>query len=333
MKRNVRQRPLQLDHLRAFDAVARRLSFSAAADELHLTQSAISRQIKALEQDLGAPLFNRGTRRVELSAAGQTLRHTVTLMLEQLDRAVREIRSRGGRPRVSVSTFASFASLWLMPRLAAFQKANPDYDIRLSTTDHLTPLDDPEQDTVLRYCEPGAAPPIAEWLFGELITPVASPHLLAQARTGAAPPLDKPSDVARHTLLEEDDPRPSTSYQLSWRRWLDEHGMSGLQPQRWLYLNFTYQQVQGALAGQGIALARLALVHDLLEGGELVELFDGRCRLTGSHAYYLIQLPLAQQRPELSRFVEWVRGEAALTRRALGEDTAPRPTDRAVAGP
>jgi LysR family glycine cleavage system transcriptional activator len=323
MKKTLRQRPLQLDHLRTFDAVARRLSFSAAANELHLTQSAISRQIKALEEDLGAPLFSRGTRRVELSAAGLTLRHTLTPLLDQLDRVVRDIRSRGGRPRVSVSTFASFASLWLMPRLAAFQKANPDFDIRLSATDHMTSLDDPEQDIVLRYCEPDMAP-MGERMFGELITPVASPHLLAQARTGAAPPLDQPSDVARHTLLEEDDPRPSTSYQLSWRRWLDEHGMSGLQPQRWLYLNFTYQQVQGALAGQGIALARLALVHDLLEGGELVELFDGRCRIAGTFGYYLIQLPLAQQRPELVRFVEWVRAEATLTRRALGEEADTR---------
>ncbi|HEY6353736.1 MAG TPA: LysR family transcriptional regulator [Burkholderiaceae bacterium] len=323
--KTLRQRPLQLDQLRTFDAVARRLSFSAAADELHLTQSAISRQIKALEQELGAPLFNRGTRRVELSAAGLTLRHTVTQMLDQLDRAVREIRGRGGRPRVSVSTFASFASLWLMPRLAAFQKANPDFDIRLSATDHITSLDDPEIDAVLRYCEPEAAPPIAERLFGELITPVASPHLLEQARSGVAPPLAKPADVTRHALLEEDDPRPSTSYQLSWRRWLDEHGLSGMQPQRWLYLNFTYQQVQGALAGQGIALARLALVHDLLEGGELVELFDGRCRIPGTFAYYLIQMPLAQPRPEFARFVEWVRAESSRTRHALGDGgTAPR---------
>ncbi|HTP75226.1 MAG TPA: LysR family transcriptional regulator [Burkholderiaceae bacterium] len=326
MKKTVRQRPLALDQLRTFDAVARRLSFSAAADELHLTQSAISRQIKALEEELGAPLFNRGTRRVELSAAGLSLRHTLTPMLEQLDRVVRDIRIRGGRPRVSVSTFASFASLWLMPRLAAFQKANPDFDIRLSATDHMTSLDDPEQDVVLRYCEPELATPIAERMFGELITPVASPHLLAQSRAGAAPPLEKPADVARHTLLEEDDPRPSTSYQLSWRRWLDEHGMSGLQPQRWLYLNFTYQQVQGALAGQGIALARLALVHDLLAGGELVELFDGRCRIAGTYGYYLIQLPLAQPRPELERFMQWARAEAAATRRALGE-ADPLPDD------
>src|SRR5262245_49960422 len=320
-----RQRPLQLDQLRTFEAVARHLSFSAAADELHLTQSAVSRQIKALEQDLGAALFNRGTRRVELSAAGVALRYTVTQLLEQLDRTVREIRGRGGRPRVSVSTFASFASLWLMPRLAAFQKANPDFDIRLSATDHMTALDEPELDTVLRYCASADAPPVAERLFGELITPVVSRQLLEQSRSGAAPPLVVPTDLARHTLLEEDDPRPSTSYQLSWRRWFDEHQLSGQQPQRWLYLNFTYQQVQGALAGQGVALARLALVHDLLEGGELVELFDGRCRIAGTFAYYLIQLPLAPPRAELRRFLDWVHAEAARTRHALGEPDQPSP--------
>ena len=321
-----RQRPLQLDHLRTFDAVARRLSFSAAANELHLTQSAISRQIKALEQDLGAPLFNRGTRRVELSVAGLTLRHTVTQLLDQLDRAVREIRGRGGRPRVNVSTFASFASLWLMPRLAAFQRAHPDFDIRLSATDHLTALDEPEVDLVLRYCEPEAAAPIAEHLFGELLTPVANAHLLEQARAGAIPPLAQPADLARHSLLEEDDPRPSTAYRLSWQRWFNEQGVGGLQPQRWLYLNYTHQQVQGALAGQGIALARIPLVHDLLERGELVELFDGRCRMPSVHAYFMLRLPLAQARPELELFIEWVRQEAARTRLALGEADAAVPS-------
>jgi len=313
------QRPLRLDQLRTFEVVARRLSFSAAAEELHLTQSAISRQIKSLEDDLGSAVFNRGTRHVELTAAGSALRHTVTQMLDQLDRAVRDIRGRGGRPRVSVSTFASFASLWLMPRLAAFQKDNPDFDIRLQTADRLNALDEPELDALLRYCDPHNAPPIAERLFGEQVTPVASARLIEQSRIGSAPPLRTPADLAAHTLLEEDDPRPINAYPLSWRRWLSEHGQAGLQPQRWLYLNFTHQQVQGALAGQGIAMARLALVHELLERGELVELFGGRCRLASATTYYLIELPLAQPRPELQRFLQWVRDEAARTRRALGE--------------
>lgn len=271
---------------------------------------------------MGAPLFNRGPRHVELSAAGISLRQAVTQLIDQLDRAVREIRNRGGRPRVSVSTFASFASLWLMPRLVAFQQDHPDFDIRLSATDRLNTLDEPELDALLRYCEPANAPQRAERLFGELITPVASARLPEQSRVGAAPPLQCPADLAHHTLLEEDDPRPINAYPLSWRRWLEQHGAAGLQPQRWMYLNFTHQQVQGALAGQGIALARVALVHDLLERGELVELFEGR-RLACSATYYLVQLPLAQTRPELQRFMQWVRDEAARTRQALGEPAMP----------
>lgn len=322
----MKSRPLRLDHLRTFDAVARRLSFSAAADELHLTQSAISRQIKALEEDLGATLFNRGTRHVELSAAGRALNQSLAALLAQLDRTVREIRVRGGRARVSVSTFASFASLWLMPRLAAFQKTHPDFDIRLSATDRLSALDEPELDVILRYGLPDIVPPGAERLFDEVITPVASARLLEQATSGAAPPLERPTDLARHTLLEEDDPRPASAYQLSWRRWLAEQGLPGLQPQRWLYLNFTHQQVQGALAGQGIALARVPLVHDLLERGELVELFGGRGRMGSTAAYYLIELPQVQSRPELRRFVEWVRAEAEGTRRALGTALPAPPT-------
>ena len=92
---------------------------------------------------------------------------------------------------------------------------------------------------------------------------------------------------------------------MAWRRWLDEHGMGGTQPQRWLYLNFTHQQVQGALAGQGIALARLALVQDLLEGGELVELFDGRCRMPGSTAAMLLLTPIRLTRMTSATTSAW----------------------------
>ena len=128
------RRPLSLDGLRAFEAVARRLSFSAVADELHLTQSAISRQIKALETELGAALFNRGTRKVELTAAGVLLRQAVLPALDGIDRSVRQIRVAQGRRAVSVTTFASFATLWLLPRLAGFQQQHPDIEIRISAT-------------------------------------------------------------------------------------------------------------------------------------------------------------------------------------------------------
>jgi len=318
------RRPLSLDGLRAFEAVARRLSFSGAADELFVTQSAVSRQIKSLEGELGAPLFNRGTRKVELTSAGEMLRQAVLPALEGIDRSVRQIRVAQGRRGVSLSTFASFATLWLMPRLAAFQQQHPDIDIRLSATDVRAEMDDPELDLVLRYDLAANLPAGAEPMFGEVLTPVASPWLLQQAASGQAPPLRQPLDLAAHALLEEDDPRPSAEY-LSWRHWLRLMGQPGLEPRRWVYLNYTHQQVQGALAGQGVALARMALVHDQISRGELVEPFGAAGRIGAPSAYWLIPLPGARLRPELRAFLAWVRAEAAITRAALGEAPAASP--------
>ena len=149
-----RHRPLAVGPLRAFEAVARRLSFSAAAEELYLTQSAISRQIRSLEEELGATLFKRGTRHVELAPDGKLLLSAVEPMLERLDSTVRQIRSTRGRRVVNVTTFASFASLWLIPRLEAFQREHPDMDIRVSALDQLVEIDDSEFDVALRYAAP-----------------------------------------------------------------------------------------------------------------------------------------------------------------------------------
>ncbi|HOB95943.1 MAG TPA: LysR substrate-binding domain-containing protein [Aquabacterium sp.] len=311
------RRPLSLDGLRAFEAVARRLSFSAAADELHLTQSAISRQIKALETEVGAPLFTRGTRKVELTADGQTLRQALLPALDGIDRAVRQIRVSRGRRSVRLSTFASFASLWLLPRLPGFQQQHPDIDIRITATDALIELDDPDLDLALRYDQPGAVPPTAEPMFGELLTPVVSPWLLQQTFSGQAPPLRRPADLAAHALLEDDYHRPANDM-LSWRHWLRAQGLGDLEPRRWVFLNFTHQQIQGALAGQGVALARLALVHDALARGELVEPFGPAGRLGAPSAYWLLPLPGARLTAELRAFLAWVRAEASATRAALG---------------
>ncbi len=313
------RRPLPLTDLRSFEAVARRLSFSAAAAELFVTQSAISRQIKALETHLGTPLFIRGTRKVELTTAGQALRQALLPALDGIDRAVRQIRVAQGRRHVNVSTFASFATLWLLPRLAPFQQQHADIDIRISAADALVDLDDPGIDVALRYDFADNVPPGAEPMFGERLTPVASPILLAQARAGLASPLDTAADLAAHALLEEDDHRPS-AYSLSWRRWLREMGQPALEPRRWIYLNYTHQQVQGALAGQGIALARLAMVHEQIERGELVEPFGPAGRLDGPAGYWLLPLPGARLTTELQAFIVWVRDEAARTRRALAGD-------------
>jgi LysR family transcriptional regulator, glycine cleavage system transcriptional activator len=322
MSSRSRHRPLSLGNLRAFEAVARRLSFSAAAEELFVTQSAVSRQIKGLEDELGAPLLVRGTRHVELTQSGRVLLQAVEASLSRIDAGVRHIRQTRSRKRVSVTTFASFGSLWLLPRIEAFQREHPDIDIRVSAIDAITELDDPELDLALRYCRPAQAPVGATRLFGEILTPVVSRSLAEQIGRGQAPPLRHPADLAQHTLAEEDDTKTSTGY-LSWRRWLTLHDQPGLQPRRWLYLNFTYQQVQAALAGHGVALARVALVFDALQRGELVEPFGAGGRIESPFMYWLVVAPASRARPEVIQFSEWVLEHASLTRQAIGEGHAP----------
>jgi LysR family transcriptional regulator, glycine cleavage system transcriptional activator len=300
--------------MRAFEAVARRASFSAAAEELHLTQPAVSRQIKGLEDEIGTALFNRGTRRVELTSAGAQLLRSVLPLLQRLDTTVRQIRRAGGRRHVSITTFASFASLWLLPRLASFELEHPEIDIRISASDAMADLDNADVDLALRYCHPDVAPAGAKRLFGEVVTPAVGRGLAEQAARGFAPPLAAPADLARHTLLEQDDHRPSAEF-LGWRHWLAQHGVPQLEPARWLLLNFTYQQVQAALAGQGVALARLPLVVEAFERGELVEPFGPARRVASPFAYWLVECRHdAAVRPEVVLFARWLVTQADQTR-------------------
>lgn len=316
---NPRRRPLTLDNLRTFEAVARRLGFGSAAEELYLTQPAVSRQIRALEDELGAPLFLRGTRHVELTGAGRTLLHAVAPMLEQLDAAVRQVRGWSNRRHVGVSTFASFATLWLLPRLPYFQQLHPDIDIRISAQDGFAEPDDPEVDLALRYCGPKHAPAGSQMLFGEIFTPVLSPSLLAD---GAA--LTSVADLARLTLIEADNGPTSSAQYPGWRAWLKAHAHGALEPRRWLHLDFVHQKIQAALAGQGVVLAHMALVADALAKGDLVEPFGATGRVVSPHAYWLVPWPVRGDRPELQAFQAWLLAEASHTRRVLGSQAPSR---------
>lgn len=326
---NPPRRALAVGPIRAFEAVARHLSFRAAADELHLTQSAISRQVQALEAEVGAPLFLRGTRHVELTADGAQLLRAVAPALAQIDAGVRQLRQGLARQVISVSTFASFSSLWLIPRLEAYQRVNPDIDIRVSASDALLDPDDSDFDLALRYCPAARAGDDAQRLFGEIVTPTASPLLMEQVAAGKAPPLRLPADLAKHTLTEEDDHRPSGAW-LSWRHWLTANGLPALQPRRWIYLNFTYQQVQAALAGQAISLSRLALVAEALDRGELVEPFGAAGRLAVPNAYWMLLGARGRLRPQVLQFAEWVQAQAQATRRAVDATVDPGAAPRST---
>src|SRR3954452_483015 len=194
---HLRTRPISAGHLRAFEAVARHLNFRAASEEMALTQSAVSRQIQSLEEEVGVSLFLRHTRAVELTSAGAQLLTAVAQSLPRIDGAVRQIRQSAGRQSVALTTFASFASMWLIPRLEQFQRDHPGMDIRIDANDARVDLDIADVDLALRYGPKATMPPQAIRLFGEQLTPVASPWLLK-----GGPALARPADVAQFGLIE-----------------------------------------------------------------------------------------------------------------------------------
>ena len=301
--------------LRAFEAVSRRLSFHAAGEELHLTQPAISRQIRALEDELGTAPVLRGTRHVEITGAGQQLLRSVEPLLARLDGTVRQLRSAQRRQPVGVTTFASFASMWLLPRLQAFQFAHPQADIRMSAEDYMAEFGEPEIDLALRRCHPQDAPMGLMRLFDEVLTPVASPALLQRL------PLRNAADLGQHTLLEEDDHKSSAEY-VSWQHWLRVNAPLALEPRSWLHLNFTYQRIQSAPAGQGVALARVPLTLESLPRGDLVEPFGAAGRIRSPFADWLVRWPQRQQRPVLAAFEDWGLAQAKATRDAVNALTS-----------
>lgn len=318
---HLRTRPISAGHLRAFEAVARHLNFRAASEEMALTQSAVSRQIQSLEEEVGAALFLRHTRAVELTSAGTQLLMAVSQALPRIDSAVRQIRQSAGRKSVSITTFASFASMWLIPRLEQFQRDNPEIDIRIDASDASLDLELADVDLALRYGPTANMPPKAIRLFGEQLTPVASPWLL---KSGT--PVKKPADLAQFALIEAGDAHRTHLEWLTWRRWFDEQQLSRLQPKRWLYFNYAYQMVQAALTGQGVVLARLPMVAEALANGELIEPLP-KTRMDSPMAYWLILGPRSGGRPEIKAFCDWVMAQGKATRQTVGEVPDPDTVD------
>lgn len=319
---HLRTRPISAGQLRAFEAVARHLNFRAAAEEMALTQSAVSRQIQGLEEEVGVSLFLRHTRAVELTSAGAQLLAAVTHALPRIDAAVRQIRQTAGRRAVALTTFASFASMWLIPRLEQFQRDHPDIDIRIDASDRLLDLELADVDLALRYGPAATMPAHAIRLFGEQLTPVASPWLL----NGGAE-LKKPADLAQFALIEAGDAHQTHLEWLTWRRWFDEQGLPKLQPKRWLYFNYAYQMVQAALAGQGVVLARMPMVAENLANGDLTEPLP-HLRMDSPMAYWLIIGPRSAQRPETRAFCDWLMAQSKVTRQTIGEVPDPDTVDQ-----
>ncbi len=307
-----RSRPIGVGHLRAFEAVAKHLNFRLAAADLAITQSAISRQIQALEEIIGVPLFLRHTRAVELTQAGVQLLNAVTPSLERIDQAVNQVRLRSGRRSITLTTFASLASMWLIPRLGRFQAEYPDIDLRIDASDHFIDLETSDLDLAIRYGSLAQMPASAKRLFGEQLTPVASPNMAQRTS------LEKTADLKRHTLIEDAGRVNAHHEWLTWRRWLQAFNQAKLEPKRWMYFSYAHQMVEAAVAGQGVALARTPLVARQLQDGTLIEPIKNS-RVNSPMIYWYELSPHAEQRPELQAFMNWLEGEAVLTREAMGD--------------
>ncbi|MBI5786638.1 MAG: LysR family transcriptional regulator [Rhodocyclales bacterium] len=289
-----------LDALKGFDAAARHLSFTRAAAELSLTQSAISRQVQTLEDQLGVRLFVRGVRKLSLTPDGELLHRAAAKALADLAEVCAGLRAGQRRPRVTVSAAISIAALWLIPRLGGFQERHPDVDVRLSADNRTVDLAREEVDVALRYGPPELMPPDALLLFDEVVFPVASPAIAA-----AFPPNPQPADLAAVTLLAyTGEPVPG----LDWSPWLVSLGLEKARPKALIQFNQYDQMIRAAADGQGIALGRGPLVRRLIDEGRLAPLMEARERIA-SRGYYLLRTS-AETRPEVEAFSAWLVEEA-----------------------
>jgi LysR family glycine cleavage system transcriptional activator len=289
-----------LDLLVGFESAARHLSFTKAGEELYLTQSAVSRQIKELEDQLGTALFQRRHRALALTEAGQQFYAATAQVLATMRAATERLRAQTGKRSVSVTTTHSFAALWLIPRLAGFTRAHPGVDVRITAETRVQDLDRDGLDIAIRHGPASLAGPNAVRLMGEKVFPVCSPKLLKKT------PLAKPADLKNHVLLQYDDPDGRHPW-LHWKTWLEVERIAELRPAGTLSFSGYEQIIPAALAGHGVALGRSPLVKDLLASGELVAPF--RSTADPARAYYAILAKRASS--EAARFLEWLKEEAA----------------------
>lgn len=290
-----------LDLLVTFEAAARLLSFTRAGAERYITQSAVSRQMATLEEDLGVALFRRRHRGLNLTEDGLRLHAACQDMLARLRTTVAEIRAPARRETLSLTTTPGFASLWLIPRLSDFTRIHPGVDVRLDASFEQRDLGADGFDLAIRYGRPGVVE--GRQLFAESMQPVCSPRLLKRL------PLATPDDLRQHTLLQVST-MGGGGMPLEWGPWLQAAGLADLQPRSTLSFSGYGEAIAAALDGQGVALGRRPLVDALLRSRKLVTPFKGTT--ASSRAYFLIVEPAARARPSVRALERWLLDQAAV---------------------
>lgn len=289
--------PLPLNFFRTFEAAARHLSFTKAAEELFVTQGAVSQQIKTLEDYLGVRLFRRMTRAIVLTDDGYALLPYARGALDQLMEGVRALEQRRAGGILTISALPSLASTWLMPRLCHFRTLHPEIEVHLSATERVVDFSREAVDAAIRYGNGAWSGLHVDYLLAADKKPVCSPALLTGSK-----PLRRPDDLVHHTLLHT-IPMPD-----DWRMWLHAVGVEGVDPLRGFRFESTALTIQAAVNGLGVAMGLRALVTEDLTAGRLVEPFD--IELPNDWAYYFVA-PVGQcDQKKIQIFRHWLLGEA-----------------------
>ena len=292
------QRLPPLNTLRAFRVAAYTLSFTEAANQLHVTQAAISHQIKALEDFLGKPLFARGNRSLALTEVGNRYLPYVDQMFSVLEQGTEEIMQSDQLPTLTVSVIPSFAARWLVPRLGSFFRAYPEIDFRLAPSRALTNFSKENIDLSIRHGG-GKYPGLhSVYLTNEQIYPVCHPKLL-EGKHG----LRSPSDLKNHILLHDEG-------HGDWRTWLLNAKANGVDASKGPVHNDSSMAIQQAMEGDGVALARSQLVRSEIARGALVKPFD--ITQPSKFSYYIVYPQDKMVTPQMQVFIEWLQEQVRI---------------------
>jgi LysR family transcriptional regulator, glycine cleavage system transcriptional activator len=285
-----------LNGLRAFEAAARHLSFTVAASELNVTQTAVSHQIRRLEEELGVRLFVRQNRALALTPEAKDYLPGVRAAFNDLRLATDRLLRRDDDHVLTVSTLASLAAKWLLPRLATFQESHPGIDVRITTSPGLVDFRNGDVDAAIRYGRghwPGTR---ADWLTADELFPVCSPALLEGDK-----PLRCPEDLAHYTLLHS-----SGGYDDDWRLWLTAAGLpSNISKQPGLTFDLIFLTLQAAIDGSGVAMGRTSYVEADIAKGRLVVPF--KVTLPADAGFYLVTPEAKADPPKLGAFRQWLK--------------------------
>lgn len=301
------------------------MSITLAAQDLCLTQSAVSRQVHALEEVLGIKLFARGYRSIQFTGEGERLFRIADVSIQQLQDVIGMLDTRQQRRPVTITLSTGVAALWLLPRLSRLQEQHRAIDVRIAASNRVLDLKAEGIDLAVRYCAEAAAPPGAERLFDE--------HLLAVCHPSLVSALGEPGEVVRKSvLLEFDEPRRPW---MHWAQMLASAGLSSIRPRAIMRFNQYEQVIQAAVAAQGIAVGRVALVEPMLADGRLVALPSFRVKRESNEAYWLIRSPSEAHR-DVETVAHWIRRESAELASAMEARLAPMEesaTSKGIAAP